>query len=470
MQIIDRYIKPHLHPRLTASPYAYRDFKAALYGVTATTVAMLLELFNFILIDFWTGGLIALVNLSFSVLALVILMKTGRLKLLVVMGVSIISGLLVWYTLQGGGLYLKSTYWIALSISLLVLIRSIQLATGAAIAIVGFFLFLHFGGYSDFEQSVRGVDSSTVSAFGPLVTNIAFSLAFFGILYAFHLSTKLSLQLYTAELDEKQKHNEKLTRLLQELQQTQQALVASKNLVSLGKLTAGMAHEMNNPINSLKGSVQALDLDFKDLRPIFSALQELEPQTDFPPLLNQQIGDAKAKSQLILASIPAVHQIQANAQQIRKTIDTLQHFTYQSEDEFTPVPLGELLHSAFIVLGSKIRERQIEIMEYEGPTLPMISCQTGRINQAFAILIGNFIDTIPSATSLETRANIQQDQVLLVLSSPIRQALPKSTEAVNPPSLQYVQEIIAEHQGKILQIIEADSSVSLHLHFPIAHF
>lgn len=469
MRIIDQYIRPHLHPRLRATPYAYRDFKAALYGVLATSTAMLLELFNFMLIDFKTGSLFALGNISFTLLTLIILIRTGRLKLMVVIGVSIITGLLAWYTLQGGGLYLKSTYWIALSISLLVLIRSIRLATGAAIAIIAFYLFLHFGGYSDFEQSVRGVDSTTVSAFGPLITNIAFSLAFFGILYAFHLSSELSRQLYTAELDEKQKHHHQLTQLLGELQETQQELIASKNLASLGKLTAGMAHEMNNPVNSLKGSAQALDLDFKDLSPIFSELQALQPKAHYSKQLNQLIREAKTNAQSISKSLPAVAQIQVNALQVRKTIDTLQHFTYQSDDEFTPVPLGDLLDSTFIVLGNKVKEKEIQVQAYQGPPLPMISCQTGRINQALTFLVSHLIDTIPLGSRLEVHGDVKQDDVWLTLYSPETQVGLRTTMSGASPQLQYAQEIITEHQGEI-QYSNDPSGTYIQLHFPIAHF
>lgn len=469
MRIIDQYLRPHLHPRLTATPYDYRDFKAALYGVLATSTAMLLELFNFILIDFKTGSLFVLGNVGFSVLTLVILVKIGRLKLLVVIGVSIITGLLAWYTLQGGGLYLKSTYWIALSISLLVLIRSMKLATGAAIGIITFYLFLHFGGYSDFEQSVRGVDSTTVSAFGPLVTNIAFSLAFFGILYAFHLSSALSMQLYTEELDEKQKHHQKLTQLLEELQATQQELVASKNLASLGKLTAGMAHEMNNPINSIKGSAQALDLDFKDLAPIFKALIDLPPNTQYPPSLNNLIAKVRTNTWPFVPLDERVQRIQDNARQIRTTLDTLQHFTYQSEDEFTPIPLKDLFDSTLIVLGAQIKERDIDVILEDHLELPSISGQAGRTNQAFAVLMKHFIAESKKGTSLSVAAETRAQQVHITMKGVAEHATSFTCDD-DDLSLQYARKTIEAQHGKIQYQALAENTILLQLQFPIALF
>lgn len=468
MQMIDQYIKPHLHPRLTASPYAYRDFKAALYGFIATTAAMLLELFNFILIDFQTGSLIALSNFGFSVLLMIILIKSGRLRLMVLVAVGIVSCLLAFYTIINGGLHLKSTFWISLSISLLVLTRSTQLAVTAVIGIICFFFYLNTGELSSFEKSIREVDSTTVSALGPLISNIAFTLAFFGILYAFHLSSRLSLQLYTAELEKKKKHNHKLTELLDQLQHTQQELVATKNLAALGKLTAGMAHEMNNPINSIKGSAQALDLDFQDLKPIFNALSSLQPTPKYPQSLNELIEKVQTNTWPFARLDESVQQIQSNAVQIRATLDTLQHFTYQSEDEFTPIPLKDLLDSTLIILGAQIRERNIDVILEDHLELPSISGQTGRTNQALAILMTHFIAKIKKGTSLhisgETSAQLVQIAIKGVAENATGFVL-KDDDL----SLQYAMRTIETQQGKIQYQALADT-ILLQLQFPIAHF
>lgn len=470
MQLIDQYIKPHLHPRLTETPYAYRDFKAALYGFIATTAAMLLELFNFILIDFQTGSLIALSNFGFSVLLMIILIKSGRLRLMILIAVGIVSCLLALYTITNGGLHLKSTYWITLSISLLVLTRSTRLAVVAAISISCFFFYLNTGELSSFEKSIREVDSTAVSALGPLISNIAFTLAFFGILFAFHLSSKLSLQLYTAELEKKKEHNQKLTELLDQLQRTQQELVATQNLAALGKLTAGMAHEMNNPINSIKGSAQALDLDFKDLAPIFKALANLQPNAKYPLPLNELIEKVKTSTWPFVNLDKSVHRIQDNALQIRRTLDTLQHFTYQSEDEFTPIPIKDLLDSTLIILGAQIKERNIRVFLEEELEFPSISGQTGRTNQALAILMTHFIAEIKKGTVLRISGAILEEQIRITMKGAAEKATGFAFTPDDDLSLQYAMKTIEAHQGKIKYRTQADNIVLLQLQFPIAHF
>ena len=67
---------------------------------------------------------------------------------------------------------------------------------------------------------------------------------------------------------------------LEELQSAQQQLVQSEKLASIGQLTAGIAHELNNPINFVSSSAQSLRRDFEDLNEVVNAVKALEPGMD----------------------------------------------------------------------------------------------------------------------------------------------------------------------------------------------
>ena len=74
----------------------------------------------------------------------------------------------------------------------------------------------------------------------------------------------------TEELEER---NDKLQSALEELRLAQDQLVQSEKLASIGQLTAGIAHELNNPINFVSSSAQSLRRDFDDVAEIIQSLQ-----------------------------------------------------------------------------------------------------------------------------------------------------------------------------------------------------
>ena len=81
----------------------------------------------------------------------------------------------------------------------------------------------------------------------------------------------------TEELEER---NDRLRATLEELKMAQDQLVQSEKLASIGQLTAGIAHELNNPINFVSSSAQSLRRDFDDVTEILRALVSIESDDD----------------------------------------------------------------------------------------------------------------------------------------------------------------------------------------------
>ena len=89
----------------------------------------------------------------------------------------------------------------------------------------------------------------------------------------------------TEQLENK---NVELASTVKTLKETQQQLVISEKMASLGQLTAGIAHEINNPINFISSNVQALKMDFQDMQNVLKKVKELEKTTN-PTKLNQEL-------------------------------------------------------------------------------------------------------------------------------------------------------------------------------------
>ena len=81
----------------------------------------------------------------------------------------------------------------------------------------------------------------------------------------------------TEELEER---NDRLESALAELRLAQDQLVQSEKLASIGQLTAGIAHELNNPINFVSSSAQSLRRDFDDVAEVIQTLQSWDEEAD----------------------------------------------------------------------------------------------------------------------------------------------------------------------------------------------
>lgn len=164
--------------------------------------------------------------------------------------------------------------------------------------------------------------------------------------------------------------------LYENLQNTQAQLVQSEKLASLGQLTAGIAHEINNPINFISANSHALQLDFEELEP---HLQKIENGKSNVGFLTQEIQEL-------------IEGIQRGATRTKEIVSNLSSFTRQSDGRFEKANLHEGIDTSLAILNSKMKDR-ITIHKHYGK-IPEVECQYLRINQVLLNLINNAIDAI----------------------------------------------------------------------------
>ena len=156
----------------------------------------------------------------------------------------------------------------------------------------------------------------------------------------------------TFELEE---INSTMQGTLNELQSAQQQLIQSEKLASIGQLTAGIAHELNNPINFVSSSAQSLRRDIEFTQ------QEIEE------LLNGIEDGANRTSEIVRG---------------------LRIFSRMDGDNFIQADINELMNSTLVVLRSNLRT-QSQVTADLAEDLPEFSCQPGRLNQVFMNIITN---------------------------------------------------------------------------------
>lgn len=210
--------------------------------------------------------------------------------------------------------------------------------------------------------------------------------------------------------EELQGANSTLNVTLNNLKNTQSKLVDAEKMAALGQLTAGIAHEINNPINFVTSNIKPLQLDIKDLKDVISKYEEidlskdLKPQLDEIDLFKKQI-DLDFVNNEINSLLSGINE---GARRTAEIIRSLRNFSRLDESDTKPIDLNEGLDSTLVLVRNNIPDN-VTLIKNLG-NLPKVECQPGKINQIFMNLISNAIQAIKS------KENQREEEFLTIKS------------------------------------------------------
>ncbi|MBX2875413.1 MAG: GHKL domain-containing protein [Saprospiraceae bacterium] len=478
MKLIDTYLAPWIHPRLKATPYAYRDFKAAMTGITAAGLATLLQLANFLLDNFSGGIILAAIPLGLLLALSFIIIRTGYIKVPIFVGVFLTSSTVAYYMWENGGLYLKSIYWILLPIGLLVLIRSIRLALLLIGLTILFLLGLYIGDYSNFDLFLNNALQEAKSV--PLVSNIAYTVALFGLMYAFHLNSSLSLQLYQNEVNQRDQRNRALQEILNEIETKQQQLVASQNMATLGQLTSGIGQEFEAPVSDMALQVEHLQRQYQNLNPCLQDLQQLintTPAVELQPLYQAIQG---ADLLFLQKEIPQLLETMERASdRLQQTMEGIKTFTQKRTENWEEADITELIRKAITSKKEKLLRSDIHLVQAHAP-LPLWTCQPGRICQLLAHILDNAIEAMPDGGELKIRTQLENEHWILMVEDSGSGIDPQIHAQLFDPffttkevgagkglGLAISYSIVQQHSGQITIDSKMQEGTTVRLNFPV---
>ncbi len=199
----------------------------------------------------------------------------------------------------------------------------------------------------------------------------------------------------TLELEKKQK--EELDRLVAQLKETQGQLVHNEKMASLGQLTAGIAHEINNPINFVYNGIDTLKISLDDLMEIVKKYNELDSANGNKEEIIQEAKELKDQlgfEDLTQDIEHLVADIKKGAIRTMEIVKGLRIFSRLDEEERKMANIKEALESTLILLNNKMKGR-IEVKRYYDETMPEILCYPGQLNQVFMNILNNAIQAIP---------------------------------------------------------------------------
>jgi len=202
-----------------------------------------------------------------------------------------------------------------------------------------------------------------------------------------------------AKVDERTKElkasNDDLNQAMKDLQDAEMQLVESEKMASLGQLTAGIAHEINNPINFVTSNVKPLKRDVQILFETVEMMEKIGIDGQSIDDKIKQIEDYKQDIDFDYLKVEIDHLLNGIGEGATRTAEIvkgLRIFSRLDEDDLKKADINEGLESTLIIINNLLNNR-IEVIKNYG-NLPLVECYPGKLNQVFLNILTNGIYAI----------------------------------------------------------------------------
>ena len=216
-------------------------------------------------------------------------------------------------------------------------------------------------------------------------------------------------------LAQRETTNQQLESTLEELRHTQTQIVQSEKMSGLGKIVAGIAHEINNPVNFIHGNLAYVQSYVEALLGLVKMYQEQCPITTTEIRAEAEDVDLE----FIQNDLPkTLDSMKTGSDRIREIVLSLRSFSRFDEADIKLVDIHEGLDSTLMILGYLLEaeaDRPEIRVHRDYAILPLVECYAGLLNQVFLNVLTNAIEALSTERTPQTlQASIDRlDQITL---------------------------------------------------------
>ncbi|MEO1429282.1 MAG: ATP-binding protein [Cyanobacteria bacterium J06633_8] len=213
---------------------------------------------------------------------------------------------------------------------------------------------------------------------------------------------------------------QQLEEALAKLKQNQSYLIQTEKMSALGQMVAGVAHEINNPVNFIYGNINHAKAYIRDLLGLLQLYQQQYPNST--PAIQQEIEAIDLE--FLQEDLPKMlDSMEIGAERIAQIVKSLRNFSRLDEAEIKAVDIHEGIDSTLVILANKLKgiehKSAIKIIK-EYQELPLVECYPNQLNQVFMNILSNAIDALEESgkENLQTRirTQIQENSVTIGIS------------------------------------------------------
>ncbi|WP_445300093.1 ATP-binding protein [Microcoleus sp. D3_18_C4] len=202
------------------------------------------------------------------------------------------------------------------------------------------------------------------------------------------------LELGRQTLEERvEARTEELTAALHQLKHTQTQLIQTEKMSSLGQMVAGVAHEINNPINFIHGNLEYANEYIINLLNLLRLYQQEYPEP------TEAIAEEIAEIELDFITedlLKLLESMKIGSERIRQIVLSLRNFSRLDESQMKLVDIHEGIDNTLLILNSRLKQG-IEVVKNYGE-LPEVECYPAQLNQVFMNIIANAIDALEESS------------------------------------------------------------------------